>query len=336
MENAAPTHLSDPDIELVAVSYTRQMARFEDAALVVEQRLRRELRANAVRSLLSSRAKHPDDLRGKLRKKRNDARYVLARLLDRIDDVVTDLAGCRVLVYQPSDIEKVRRVILAAFDLASVTGSDELHDKSSGYRARHLLVEVPESEERQSLRGTFCEIQIATLGAHVFNELEHDIAYKEHGVPPGDAEAEALRDVQAASRLLDRTAERLLLERGEAVTKQTVPLRDSEDLQLLLERLAGRKLHGEFDRLFRFLETFFESLTAAAVDELGGADLITEGRARAENLGIEEADDVTCMALALHGKYPGQLESFVKSQRGRSTLFKQAVEKAAASKGGAE
>ncbi|HRI66867.1 MAG TPA: hypothetical protein PK156_21620, partial [Polyangium sp.] len=57
------TELTEPQIERLVLQYTREMARYEKAAEIVANRLRRELRAEArLRHLISFRAKHPDDL----------------------------------------------------------------------------------------------------------------------------------------------------------------------------------------------------------------------------------------------------------------------------------
>lgn len=73
------------------------MARYENVARHVEQRLRREFRAAAIPVLLSSRAKHPEDLREKLRRRNaaNDSRYQYEPLVRDVNQIVTDVAGCR-------------------------------------------------------------------------------------------------------------------------------------------------------------------------------------------------------------------------------------------------
>lgn len=71
-----PSVLTEPEIERLVLQYTREMARYEKAAEIVANRLRRELRAEArLRHLISFRAKHPDDLHEKLRRKAMDPRY---------------------------------------------------------------------------------------------------------------------------------------------------------------------------------------------------------------------------------------------------------------------
>jgi ppGpp synthetase/RelA/SpoT-type nucleotidyltranferase len=64
--------------------------------------------------------------------------------------------------------------------------------------ATHVLIEIGDEEERLSLRGTICEIQITSLASHVFNELEHDIGYKPHGAEISK-ERESLEEVRHVS-----------------------------------------------------------------------------------------------------------------------------------------
>jgi len=319
--------LTDPEIDRIITDYQPRMARYEEAAVLIEGRLRRELRAHAIRAVLSSRAKHPEDLREKLTRKRLDERFSYANLSRSLETVVTDLAGCRVLVYRLEDQTKTVELLRRTFAIAPLDNAVEHHDKLSGYRAHHVLLRLSEDEERIALRGAVCEVQIVAFGAHVFNELEHDIGYKDKHCPPTNAEKEILDDLRCAARLLDRAAERLMVERGEAVARQTRMLTSAEDLQLVLERAAGRKLQGEFDRLFRFLNTVLEPLTAASVASLGDIDaLLKQGAERAAAARLGAVDDVVSIALALIDRFELELRETVRSQRGRPTLFKKSVE----------
>jgi ppGpp synthetase/RelA/SpoT-type nucleotidyltranferase len=319
--------LTDLEIELLVQRYLREMARYEEAARLVEDRLRRSLRANGFpRVLLSSRAKHPDDLRGKLVKKRGDARYSFAALDLAMDGVVTDLAGCRLIAYRPTEVEKIVRVVRETLEEAHLRTPFERHDKSSGYRATHVLVHIPEQDERVALRGAICEVQITSLAAHIFNELEHDIAYKdrrEHA--PKQRERAALDDVLRAVRALDPMVERLMTERDASVQGQASPLRDAEELRLALRLLAGKPLHGDFVQLYRLLDAVVDSLTIEALGKLGSvAALLEQGAARAEQLGLTSPDDVVQLVLGLDA-YAGEFELAVQQWRGPSILLKKAI-----------
>ena len=325
--------LTDPEIEILVGRYIREMARYEEAARLVEDRLRRELRANAIRALLSSRAKHPEDLRGKLAKKRSDVRYAFTALDRAMNDIVTDLSGCRVMVYRRSDVDKVEHAVKAALDVAEVPNAVKHHNRPSGYRATHILVRISENEERISLRGAICEVQIVSLASHVYNELEHDISYKDHDCPPSAAELGFLEDVLHAARLVDSASELLLKERSASVNRQTARLNDAEELRFALEHAAGRPLQGEFGRLFKLLDTAVQPLTAGTLADFGPVhELLDRGLQHAQRLGIEETDDAVLLALALFDEYADEFSQVVREQRGRATLLKKAILRAAEQK----
>jgi hypothetical protein len=175
-----------------------------------------------------------------------------------------------------------------------------------------------------------CEVQITSLASHVFNELEHDIGYQDHDVPPSDAETTAMSELLHAVRLVDPSVERLAITRAEAIQRQTVALRDAEELKYMLEREAGKPLHGEFSRLYRLLDAVNERLTPAAVLAYGSArELLARGEESARRLGIAGADDVVHVALALFEHFPEEFAQLVQEQRGPSTLLKRAVLRAA-------
>jgi ppGpp synthetase/RelA/SpoT-type nucleotidyltranferase len=332
MSGAGTAALTDPEIDILVSQYAREMARYEEAARLVEDRVRRALRANVIRSLLSSRAKHPDDLRGKLEKKRSDSRYRLAALREDMNRVVTDLAGCRVMVYQLPDIDKVERVIRETFKLAVLENAFERHRKESGYLATHILVQIQDDEERLSLRGAVCEVQVTSIAAHVFNELEHDIGYKDHDCPPTEAEQGSLEEVRRMTWMLDRSVGRLLADRERAVDEQTRPLRSAEELQFTLEQGAGRPLHGEFVRLFRLLGAVIQPLTARALGPV--SELLDRGKQRAVDLQFAGDDDVVNISLALFDDYADEFERFVAVQRGPITELKKAIQRAATERRG--
>lgn len=206
-----PSKLLEPEIETITNQYIREMARYEKAAATVAERLRRELRAEArLRHLISFRAKHPDDLREKLRRKRDDPRYTFEHLRNDLNSVVTDLAGCRVVVYIPDDEQRVIALVDRVF--RSPERSDarpEPYHKDSGYRATHRLVLASESVDDLSIQGALCEIQVTTLAAHLFNELEHDVTYKDHGQKPSAEEQRILEEILWATKLSDRASDRL-------------------------------------------------------------------------------------------------------------------------------
>ena len=150
--------LTEDQIGRVIDTYRLQMARYEAAARFVEQRLRREFRAAALPVLLSSRAKHPEDLREKLRRRAadGDPRYEFELLMSDVNRIVTDVAGCRAIVYDPRLEMPAAQVVQRAFVLEQ--DPDEVHRKPSGYRATHLLVPLVHAEVDASIRDAVSKV----------------------------------------------------------------------------------------------------------------------------------------------------------------------------------
>ncbi|MDI1433874.1 GTP pyrophosphokinase [Polyangium sorediatum] len=328
-DNPEVAPLLEPEIERLVQQYIREMARYEKAAAIVADKLRRELRAEArLRHLISFRAKHPDDLREKLRRKAkdNDAKYRYDALRDDLNGVVTDLAGCRVVVYVPED--ELRVVDLVDRVFRSPARSDARpaqYQKPTGYRATHRLVIASESPEEMSVSGAICEIQITTLAAHLFNELEHDITYKEHGQKPSLNEREMLEHVLHAARLADHVVGTLLVAHRQTTRDHGV-LDNPEALRFALEHEAGRALAGDFVRLHRMLDASVEKLNMTTLRTLGNVkQVLLRGRAKASALKLDsDVDDVVCFALGLPAQYE-EFASQAKSWRGPETPLKQAL-----------
>ena len=318
--------LTTEQIERLVDRYGLEMARYEKTAGAVADRIRRELRAEArFRYLLSFRAKHPDDLRGKLHRKREDPRYFFSVMDRNLNSVVTDLAGCRVVVYRPEDEEHVATVVDRVFTSPSRDDArPKPYRKSSGYRATHRLVLAPESDD-MAIRGAICEVQITTLVAHLFNELEHDIKYKEHGQVAGEAESEALQDIERLTRVTDHMVGALFRRQLQA-TQQARAVDTPELLRFALEQAVGRPLFGDFVRLFRVLDGVFDVLDKDALDALGNAcEALDRGQEKARQLGLTEVDDVIFFVLGNYENIGLEVEMSVRSWRGVATALKRAV-----------
>lgn len=318
--------LDERVIEELVDRYLREVARYEKAATTVADRLRRELRAEArLRHLISSRAKHPDDLREKLRLKSGDARYSESALRKNLNDVVTDLAGCRVVVYAPEDelrvVELIDRTLVPA--PRGDSRPDPIH-RSTGYRATHRLVLA--TQDDLALLGAICEIQVTTLAAHLFNELEHDITYKEHGQIASSDERLFLEDIRRVTELADRQVAHLLAARRSA-TKERDLVDTPEALRFVLEQECGRPLAGDFARLFRMLEGTILPLSLSALRLTGPREALEKGGGKAHALGIKgnDLDDVVKIVLGLEG-FHAEFQQQAGSWRGPRTSLRRALE----------
>lgn len=174
--------LSDETIGSAVNQYRREFDCYEKLCKFVATKCEREIiRANALRAGVTSRAKTPNKVLGKLQKK-----YMHEEGLNTVADAlgrVSDLAGVRISTYLEADRDRVVQEITKLFDgpnggLAVI----EKKDKSGTlYRATHCQVALKEEdleEPNDNLKGLTCEIQVCSLLAHVWNELEHDLVYK--------------------------------------------------------------------------------------------------------------------------------------------------------------
>jgi len=290
--------------------------------------------AGRIRALLSSRAKHPEEVRSKIRRKRDeserDEREVLSfgTVSSNMNLVLTDLAGVRVVVYDPRDEDRVFELVQRKLRVCDLPKAVEKKDApNKNYRASHVLVAVDDGFDRATIRDTIVEVQIVSIANHVFNELEHDIDYKSHGVAPTPSVSSALNDVLHASRLLDSVVARLLDERAASVRDAETRLSSDEELRFTLERLVGHPLLGDFTRLFRLLNASLDPLTPATIRELGGGPQKTMGvgYAQAKRDAISCTEDVTAYALGLQPDLGHAFSAVAKGWRGPPTELKRAV-----------
>jgi len=100
------------------------------------------------------------------------------------------------------------------------------------YRATHCQVHLPENDlvgNYENLRGASCEIQICSMMAHVWNEIEHDIGYKPEGEGPSDAERGLLEALGHLTRAGDAAITRLLAANIARMEEQTGDFADVHD-----------------------------------------------------------------------------------------------------------
>jgi len=97
-----------------------------------------------------------------------------------------DLAGVRITTYVETDRNSVVEAIQALFTgpegQVHVDKKDDTSlQRGSLYRATHCQVAIRDEElsgDNDNLKGQSCEIQVCSLLAHVWNEVEHDLGYK--------------------------------------------------------------------------------------------------------------------------------------------------------------
>lgn len=169
--------------------YRKQTDRFEKLARAVAGICEDMVSRLRVPATVLFRAKSPRSFREKLERyvRSNDQDKIVA--IDSAEDaidLVGDLAGVRVITYIDADRERVVARIASEFSgqKGRPTPTINVMDKPGGYRATHCQVSLPEAviganTALDNVRGVSAEIQVCSMLAHVWNEIEHDLRYKE-------------------------------------------------------------------------------------------------------------------------------------------------------------
>lgn len=163
--------------------YVREYDYYQEAAKLCAQQCE-EFLDPTIRAIVSFRAKRPDRLRQKVEERHKDENY---QSVEDIYNDLVDLAGVRIALYFPGDIDEVDRIIKSKFLLEKAkefprdSGEPKYEKRFSGYAARHFRVflkeeDLPEVKKRFS--DARIEIQVASVLIHAWSEVEHDLVYK--------------------------------------------------------------------------------------------------------------------------------------------------------------
>lgn len=192
---------------------------------------------NAIRAQVTSRTKTVRSFEGKLHRfSSNPEKNYIS--VDDVFDGIGDFAGVRIATYRPEDESRVSELLQSLFcgpdgGPIDVDFKDKLRPaKGQFYRATHCQVHLPENElvgNYENLLGASCEIQICSMMAHVWNEIEHDIGYKPEGEGPSDAELGLLETLGHLTRAGDAAITRLLAANIARMTEQTGDFTDIHD-----------------------------------------------------------------------------------------------------------
>jgi ppGpp synthetase/RelA/SpoT-type nucleotidyltranferase len=218
----------DQMIAAAVARYDRERDRYLKLAACVADICRADIvEANAIRAQVTSRAKSVKSFEGKLKRfaNRPDKNYAT---VDEAFAQIGDLAGVRIATYQPETEDRVIEEVQKRFsgtdgESVRVEKKDKLPENGF-YRATHCQVLLLADElvgTYENLKGTSCEIQVCSMMAHVWNEIEHDIGYKPEGGGPEATEQGLLQALGHLTRSGDNVITRLLEANAARLEAQT-------------------------------------------------------------------------------------------------------------------
>ena len=213
--------ISDDTIKKAVLRYHREYDRYLKLAARVAEICRSEIvEGNAIRAQVTSRAKSPKSLEGKLRRFAATGKKVMPDV-DAVFDQIRDLAAVRVATYEQRHEDQVVGLIRKRFvDDWGVAPTHERRDKnrddpSNFYRASHVEVFLAPSDRGGTYANVMdvpCEVQVCSMMAHVWNEIEHDLGYKPAAGTLSDQERNFLIMLGQSVRMGDGTIASLFAE----------------------------------------------------------------------------------------------------------------------------
>ncbi|MBU3679562.1 MAG: hypothetical protein FGM32_08140 [Candidatus Kapabacteria bacterium] len=239
--------------------YFRERDRYSKLAERVADIVREQIiEQNAIHAQVTYRSKTVSSLEGKLR--RHIARDRHFDTVDQVFREVQDLAAVRVLAYREKDIDFVCDQIKEL--LQGLNGQDvtiEDMDKSDGrnfYKAKHAVISLPVTSlvgGYENIRDTPCEIQVCSMMAHVWNEIEHDIGYKPKGEPGAD-ETALLTALGHLTRSGDKVISQLLLANDMRLANETDAFASPFDLAARLRKeYVNVDMSRNISQIFEYL-----------------------------------------------------------------------------------
>lgn len=241
--DTGPPPFDEAAIRATVARYQREYDRYLKLCARVADICRLEIvEGSAIRAQVTSRAKTPKSLESKLR------RIVAAnkKPLTDIDSVflhVRDLAAVRIATYEHRREEEAVDLVCRRFHSEAgvppiAESKDYQRDPSkvdNYYRATHIeafLLPTDLVGTYANVKGVPCEIQVCSMMAHVWNEIEHDLAYKPYSGTLSPLERSHLVNLGDNVRIADRIISQLLAEterRQAAASAADAPFADVHD-----------------------------------------------------------------------------------------------------------
>lgn len=171
-------------IDQFMLRYTKEYDFYSQSARLAHQKLETNLQVAGVRSIVTARAKSITRLEDKCRQR--DVKCGGYSSVDAIYDDIVDLAGVRVALYFPAEIDQVDGMIARLFNVSVKKEFPDVEKRQAGkrfagYSATHYRVQLKEDDLNDADKryaAARIEIQVASVLMHAWSEVEHDLVYK--------------------------------------------------------------------------------------------------------------------------------------------------------------
>lgn len=170
-------------IEQFIVHYQNNIDFYTQTAKICAQQLENKLESSGIKAMVTFRAKRPERLADKLKKRNPEKNY---NTFEDIYKDIVDLAGVRIAFYFPEDMLEINKIIQNQFYINKAIIFPKISEKRNkkifpGYKAQHYRINLVEEKldgNDKQFSKTLIEIQVASILMLGWAEVEHDLVYK--------------------------------------------------------------------------------------------------------------------------------------------------------------
>jgi len=170
-------------IEQFIVRYQNEIDYYTQTAKICAHQLENKLESSGIKATVTFRAKRPERLADKLRKRSSEKNY---HTFEDIYKDIVDLAGVRIAFYFPDDMLEIDKIIQNQFHVIKsiifpAKGKRRNNKIFPGYKAKHYRVNLDKAKLKRNDKQyskPLIEIQVASILMLGWAEVEHDLVYK--------------------------------------------------------------------------------------------------------------------------------------------------------------
>ena len=232
-------------IEKFLEHYSKEVDYYSNLSRLVEEKIRKELKNQGIKAIITSRSKDIDSLKRKLEKRNVDKNY---KTIEDIYLDIVDLSGVRISLFFPSDKDKIEKIVSNMFyieekkEFKSSKPITNFEKRFSGYCAMHYRIRLKDKDLDDRYKKSIVEIQLASVLMLAWSEIEHDLVYKPVKGGLSIAELSILDELNGLVLAGEIALERLKVAIGERVEKENYFNDNYELSNYITKRIDNNKI----------------------------------------------------------------------------------------------
>lgn len=232
-------------IEKFLEHYSKEVDYYSNLSRLVEEKIRKELKNQGIKAIITSRSKDIDSLKRKLEKRNVDKNY---KTIEDIYLDIVDLSGVRISLFFPSDKDKIEKIVSNMFyieekkEFKSSKPIPNFEKRFSGYCAMHYRIRLKDKDLDDRYKKSIVEIQLASVLMLAWSEIEHDLVYKPVKGGLSIAELSILDELNGLVLAGEIALERLKVAIGERVEKENYFNDNYELSNYITKRIDNNKI----------------------------------------------------------------------------------------------